>query len=131
MQTRVSEGIRTGGSAAYDWQKTFFGESALGPIAAVSLPLVLSICTFQSVANKDSVNNYTIVWLIFGASYLIGIVSYALIIESGIQKTNPSQLMYLLLFIVMACFAISVGSGGVAVLSMDAVSSVSKSVQSK
>lgn len=111
--------VTAGAGATFAWGKSFFGESAIGPIAIVSLPLVLSICTLQSVANKDSVNNYTIVWLIFGASYLIGILSYGLLLQLSLSK---EQLLYFLLFVTMACFAMAVASGGVAAISTDALS---------
>lgn len=100
----------------------------LGPIAAIALPFVLNVGALQAVANKDSVNNYTIVWLIFGASYLIGITGYLLIMTAGMTS---EQQMYLLLFLVMVCFTLTVASGGVATLAMDALSTATNSVSSK
>jgi hypothetical protein len=124
----TSSSVSKAGTAAYEWQKNFFGESMLGPIAAIALPFVLNVGALQAVANKDSVNNYTIVWLIFGASYLIGITGYLLIMTAGMTS---EQQMYLLLFLVMVCFTLTVASGGVATLAMDALSTATNSVSSK
>jgi len=119
----AGKAITGAGAATYDWGKTFFGESAFGPIACVSLPLVLSVSTLQSVANKDSLNNYTIIWLIFGASYLIGALGYALILQWGVAE-HKEQILYFLLFLVMVCFSSAVASGGVTALVMDAQTTV-------
>jgi hypothetical protein len=110
-------------TATYDWSKSFFGDSAFGPVACVSLPLVLSVSTLQSIANKDSMNNYTILWLIFGASYLIGALGYILILLWGVAE-HKEQILYLLLFLVMVCFSAAVASGGVATLVVDAQTTV-------
>jgi hypothetical protein len=116
---RFKTAITGAATATYDWGTAFFGDSAFGPIACISLPLVMSGATLQAVANKDSLNNYTIVWLIFGASYLIGVVGYVLILQWGVAE-HKEQILYFLLFLVMMCFSATVASGGVAALAMDA-----------
>lgn len=120
---RFKTALTGAATGTYDWSKSFFGDSAFGPIACISLPLVMSVSTLQAVANKDSMNNYTILWLLYGASYLIGIVGYVLILQWGVAE-HKEQILYLLLFLVMVCFSAAVASGGVTALVIDARATV-------
>ena len=91
-------------------------------IACAVFPFAISVTILQAIANKDTVENYTLVWLLFGASYLIGLVLYLLVVSI---KQTRENIMYTILTFVMICFAMVVASGGVTALAIDAVNSVS------
>ena len=86
-------------------------------IAMFLLPFVVSILTLRAVANKDSVQNYTIMSLIITGSYLVGAVGYLLIIRLNMSTDSQS---ITLLSLVMLCTAILVSTCGAATLAWDA-----------
>jgi hypothetical protein len=95
--------------------------SIFSVIAMFVLPLVVSILTLRASANKDSVQNYTVMALIITGSYLAGAVGYVLILRSGMD--SDSQLVTLL-SLVMLCTAVLVSTGGAATLVWDADATV-------
>jgi hypothetical protein len=98
--------------------------SSVIPVAIFLLPLSVSICTFQAIANKDSVQNYTLLSLIFGGSYLVGILGYVFLLVLYPSDSDRMSLLYALMFIVMFCFASTIAAGGVASLALDANTTV-------
>jgi hypothetical protein len=105
------------GTKAYTTLQT----SIVSVIAMFVLPLVVSILTLRASANKDSMQNYTVMALIITGSYLAGAVGYVLILRSGMD--SDSQLVTLL-SLVMLCTAVLVSTGGAATLVWDADATV-------
>lgn len=95
--------------------------SIFSVVAMFLLPLVVSILTLRASADKDSVQNYTVMALIITGSYLAGAVGYVLILRSGMD--SDSQLVTLL-SLVMLCAAVLVSTGGAATLVWDADATV-------
>jgi uncharacterized membrane protein len=115
--TAGAAGAGTTGAAASPFTSPF-----LMIIACAVFPFSISVTILQAIANKDTVENYTLVWLLFGASYLIGLVLYLLVVSI---KQTRENVMYTILTFVMICFTMVVASGGVTALAIDAVNSVS------
>ena len=90
-------------------------------VAMFLLPLVVSILTLRAAANKNSVQNYSVMALIITGSYLVGAIGYVLILRSGMD--SDSQLVTLL-SLVMLCTAVLVSTGGAATLVWDADATV-------
>jgi len=123
MQTLKDAGAKAYASAQQSATKAYASAqtSIVSVIAMFVLPFVVSILTLRAIANKDSVQNYTVMSLIITGSYLIGAVGYVLILRAGMN--TDAQLMTLL-SLVMLCAAVLVSTGGAATLAWDAEATV-------
>jgi len=101
--------------------QTLAQTSIVSVIAMFVLPFVVSVMTLRAIANKDSMQNYTVMALIITGSYLLGAVGYVIILRSGMD--TDSQLITLL-FLVMLCAAVLVSTGGAVTLAWDAEATI-------
>ena len=123
MQTLKDAGAKAYASAQQSATKAYASAqtSIVSVIAMFVLPFVVSILTLRSIANKDSLQNYTVMSLIITGSYLIGAVGYVLILRAGM---NTDAQLVTLLSLVMLCTAVLVSAGGAATLAWDAEATI-------
>jgi hypothetical protein len=119
MLNSIQSGIGQAGSAVGS-----LAISSIAPIAIFVLPFSLSVSAYTAIANKDTVQNYTLLSLIFFGSYLTGLIGYVLLLILYPLQDERMTLMYTVLFVIMFCFAITVAAGGVASLALDANTTV-------
>jgi len=115
--TSVYATAQSTGTKAYSMVQT----SIMTLVAMFLLPLVVSILTLRAAANKNSVQNYSVMALIITGSYLAGAIGYVLILRSGMDSDNQ---LITLLSLVMLCAAVLVSAGGAATLVWDADATV-------
>ena len=96
-------------------------------VIAIAVPLLVSVCALRVLAGKDSFDNNLRFQLIIGGSYLLGLAIYALILN---MSMTPEALQNTLLAIVMMCLAVTIATGGAAVLALDANTTI-KSITTK